>query len=80
MDGRLLIQRRSIGLVVLAVIFVVLAVLPLMTERYIIVLFSDILKFIVLTAAWVMFAGPTGYISFGFGRLLRRRSLYIGHP
>ncbi len=63
MDGRLLIQRRSIGLVVLAVIFVVLAVLPLMTERYIIVLFSDILKFIVLTAAWVMFAGPTGYIS-----------------
>jgi len=57
MDGRLLIQRRSIGLVVLAVIFVVLAVLPLMTERYIIVLFSDIL-----------------------GRLLRRRSLYIGHP
>jgi branched-chain amino acid transport system permease protein len=63
MEKTSLISRKNLGLAVLAVIFVVLAILPLLTEAYIVVLLSDILKFITLTVAWVMFAGPTGYIS-----------------
>ncbi len=58
-----LLSNKSFSLALLGIIFVVLAILPQLTEAYIIVLFSDILKFIVLTVAWVMFAGPTGYIS-----------------
>ncbi len=63
MEKTSLTSRKSLGLAVLGVIFVALAVLPLLTEAYIVVLLSDILKYITLTVAWVMFAGPTGYIS-----------------
>lgn len=55
--------NRNVGLALVAVIFIVLAVLPQISEAYVVVLFSDIMKFVVLTVAWVMFAGPTRYIS-----------------
>lgn len=51
----------TMGLLLAA--FVILACIPLMTEGYLITLLIDILKFIVLTVAWVLFSGPTNYIS-----------------
>lgn len=58
-----LISSKNAGLVLLGIVFIFLAVLPQLTHAYIIVLFSDIMKFVVLTVAWVLFAGPTRYIS-----------------
>jgi branched-chain amino acid transport system permease protein len=54
---------RIIGLVALVVVFVVLALIPTITQGYWLTLLTDILKFAVLTVAWVLFSGPTGYMS-----------------
>lgn len=51
------------GLGFLAVVFLVLVLLPTMTEGYLVTLFTDILKFAILAVAWMMFSGPTGYMS-----------------
>ena len=51
----------------LLVIFLALALLPTITHGYLVVLITDILKFAVLTVAWMMFSGPTGYISLATG-------------
>lgn len=56
-------KNRVVTLVLLGVAFVVLAVLPQLTTGYIVTLLVDILKFAILTVAWVMFSGPTGYMS-----------------
>ncbi len=56
-------KNRIVSLVILAVVFVVLAVLPLLTQGYTITLFTDILKYAILAVAWVLFSGPTGYMS-----------------
>jgi branched-chain amino acid transport system permease protein len=58
---------RWITLVLLLVIFLLLALLPTITQGYMIVLITDILKFAILTVAWMMFSGPTGYISLATG-------------
>jgi len=46
---------------------VVLVLLPTITEGYLPVLVTDILKFVILTVAWVLFAAPTGYMSLATG-------------
>ena len=56
-------RNRVIRLAGLVIVFLVLALLPTMTEGYLVTLFIDILKFIVLTVAWMMFSAPTGYMS-----------------
>ncbi len=56
-------KNRVLTLALLAVAFVVLAILPQLTGGYIVTLLVDILKFAILTVAWVMFSGPTGYMS-----------------
>jgi branched-chain amino acid transport system permease protein len=56
-------QNKLITLGFLLAAFVFLAVLPQFTSGYIITLLIDILKFSVLTLAWVIFSGPTGYMS-----------------
>jgi branched-chain amino acid transport system permease protein len=56
-------QGKFIRLGFLFAAFVFLAVLPQFTSGYIITLLIDILKFSVLTLAWVIFSGPTGYMS-----------------
>lgn len=63
MKTKALTSSKTASLALLGVIFIVLAVLPQLTQAYVIVLFSDIMKFVVLTVAWVIFAGPTKYIS-----------------
>jgi branched-chain amino acid transport system permease protein len=45
------------------VIFVILATLPLYAQPYTIVLLTTIFMYIVLTVSWVIFSGPTRYIS-----------------
>jgi branched-chain amino acid transport system permease protein len=45
------------------VILVLLATMPLYGSLYSIILLTTILMFIILTVSWVMFSGPTGYLS-----------------
>ncbi len=45
------------------VIFVLLAILPTVNHGYTVTLFADILRYATLTVAWVIFSGPTGYMS-----------------
>jgi branched-chain amino acid transport system permease protein len=45
------------------IILILLATVPLYAPGYTVVLFSSILMYIVLAVSWLMFSGPTGYIS-----------------
>ena len=54
---------KYVSLAVMAVIFVFLVVLPLWYEGYNLTLLTEIMKFVVLTVAWVLFSAPTGYMS-----------------
>jgi branched-chain amino acid transport system permease protein len=47
----------------LLVIFVLLAGLPRFAGLYTVVLVTSILMYIILTQSWVLFSGPTGYMS-----------------
>jgi branched-chain amino acid transport system permease protein len=56
-------KTRIVSLAILLVLFVVLALLPTITQGYWVTLMTDILRYAVLTVAWVIFSGPTGYMS-----------------
>lgn len=58
-----LTPARYVSLAVLAVVFVFLVVLPSWYEGYNLTLLTEIMKFVILTVAWVMFSGPSGYMS-----------------
>ncbi len=45
------------------VVLAALAALPLYTSSYIVVLMTAILMYILITVSWVIFSGPTGYMS-----------------
>jgi branched-chain amino acid transport system permease protein len=64
MDITELTSKRSLvsGSIIL-IILILLATLPLYSPGYSVVLLSSILMYIVLTVSWVIFSGPTGYIS-----------------
>lgn len=47
----------------LLIILVLLATSPRYASAYTVILLTSILMYIVLTVSWVMFSGPTGYIS-----------------
>ena len=47
----------------LLIILVLLATLSLYASAYTVILLTSILMYIVLTVSWVIFSGPTGYIS-----------------
>jgi branched-chain amino acid transport system permease protein len=59
--------------VIILFILILLACLPFYAPGYPVILLSSILMYVILTVGWVMFSGPTGYISlapaafFGFG-------------
>ncbi len=55
--------NRIIGLGVLLVVFVFLSLLPTITQGYLVTLLADILRYAILAVAWMMFSGPTGYMS-----------------
>ena len=57
-------RSRIISLAILAVIFIVLALLPvLMPASYWITRLSEYMRYSILAIAWVLFSGPTGYMS-----------------
>ncbi len=56
-------SKRLFLLGLLSLIFVLLALLPLYGTAYNVILLTAIFMYIVLTMSWVIFSGPTGYIS-----------------
>jgi len=56
-------KTRILSLCALGVIFVVLALFPTINQGYWVTLLTDMLRYAVLTVAWVIFSGPTGYMS-----------------
>lgn len=58
-----LTKNNIFSLVALAIAFIVLSLVPTMTEGYAVTLLTDILRFAILTVGWMLFSGPTGYMS-----------------
>ena len=56
-------KSRIISLAILVVIFVFLSLLPTITQGYWVTLMTDMLRYAILTVAWVIFCGPTNYMS-----------------
>jgi branched-chain amino acid transport system permease protein len=54
---------RYASLAFLAAVFVFLMALPSWYEGYNLTYLTEIMKFAILTVAWVMFSGPSGYMS-----------------
>ncbi len=48
---------------IILIIFILLAFVPLYAPGYPVVLLSSILMYVIMTVSWVMFSGPTGYMS-----------------
>jgi branched-chain amino acid transport system permease protein len=74
---------KYLSLAALAVVFVFLAVLPSWYEGYNITLLTEIMKFVVLTLAWVMFSAPSGYMSLAtaafYGLGFYMAAVFSGH-
>jgi branched-chain amino acid transport system permease protein len=54
---------RIAGVVLIAIVVILLALLPTITKGYYLTLMTDILRFAILAIGWVMFSGPTNYMS-----------------
>jgi branched-chain amino acid transport system permease protein len=63
MKNNTLTKNKIVSLAILVVLFVFLALLPTITQGYWVTLMTDILRYIILTVAWVIFCGPTNYMS-----------------
>jgi len=55
--------RKLYGPGIFLVALVLLATLTLYTSGYTVILVTGILMYVILTMSWVIFSGPTGYIS-----------------
>jgi branched-chain amino acid transport system permease protein len=58
-----LASNRVASLALILVIFVVVGLVPTMTQGYTVTLLSYMLRYAILAVAWVIFSGPTGYMS-----------------
>ncbi len=63
MDRFGVIFKKPFMLGLLGLILVALATLPFYGSLYLIILITAILMYIILTVSWVIFSGPTGYMS-----------------
>jgi branched-chain amino acid transport system permease protein len=63
MDITTINSKRPLLLGLFFLIFILLAFLPLYGSAYTVILLTAIFMYIVLTVSWVIFSGPTGYIS-----------------
>jgi len=63
MDRFGVIFKKPFMLGLLGLILVALATLPLYGSLYMTILITAILMYIILTVSWVIFSGPTGYMS-----------------
>ncbi len=59
--------RNNIQYAVVALLVIFFAFVPLFGSTYLITLSSVIMMYIVMSASWNMFSGPTGYISLASG-------------
>jgi branched-chain amino acid transport system permease protein len=56
-------KKDILSLAFLLAAFVVVGLVPTMTQGYLVTLFTDILRYAVLALAWAIFSGFTGYMS-----------------
>ena len=63
MDITTFTSRRSFFLGLLLLVVILLATSPLYAPGYPVILLTYILMYIIITVSWVIFSGPTGYIS-----------------
>jgi branched-chain amino acid transport system permease protein len=63
MDMSFFRSRRFLLPGILILIVVVLGTLPLYGSLYMTILFTAILMYVILTVSWVIFSGPSGYLS-----------------
>jgi branched-chain amino acid transport system permease protein len=56
-------KKSLITGVILLVLLIGLATLPFYGSLYVVILITAILMYIILTVSWVIFSGPTGYMS-----------------
>jgi branched-chain amino acid transport system permease protein len=63
MDIPAMTSKKLFLLGLLFLVFVLLALLPVYGSAYTVILITAIFMYIVLTMSWVIFSGPTGYIS-----------------
>ena len=64
MDIPTLTSKKSlVWWVIVVIIFILLALMPLYAPGYPIILLSSILMYVIMTVSWVIFSGPTGYMS-----------------
>ena len=63
MDITTITSKKLFLLGLLFLVFALLALLPLYGSAYTVILVTAIFMYIVLTVSWVIFSGPTGYIS-----------------
>ena len=63
MDIPTITSKKLFLLGLLFLVLILLAFLPLYASAYTVILVTAIFMYIVLTVSWVIFSGPTGYIS-----------------
>jgi branched-chain amino acid transport system permease protein len=63
MDIPTINSKKLFLLGLLFLVFALMALLPLYASAYTVILVTAIFMYIVLTVSWVIFSGPTGYIS-----------------
>ena len=60
MNGR---AKRYSSLGLLILILILLAALPFYATAYHVIFLTNVFMYVIVTLAWVIFSGPTGYIS-----------------
>jgi len=64
MDIPILTSKKSlVWWIIVVIIFILLALMPLYAPGYPVILLSSILMYVIMTVSWVIFSGPTGYMS-----------------
>jgi branched-chain amino acid transport system permease protein len=58
-----IVKSKPFIIAILAIILAILVSLPFYGVEYIMILFIAFLMYTIMTVSWVMFSGPTGYIS-----------------
>jgi branched-chain amino acid transport system permease protein len=56
-------KRSLVTGLIIPILLILLAISPLYASVYTLILMSTIFMYIILTVSWVIFSGPTGYIS-----------------
>jgi branched-chain amino acid transport system permease protein len=59
--------RKELQYIVVAIVVIFFAFVPLFGSTYVVTLSSVIMMYIVMSASWNMFSGPSGYISLASG-------------